>query len=97
MDYTEGRMNVTLPAEANSQTFRINVIDDNIIECSETFIVMIESVSPCGVTNGIVNSTEIIIIDDDSKLYVATQLHITQNKYDIFVITQVRGKAEEKC
>ena len=37
---------------------------------------MIESVSDCGAPNGIVNSTEVVIIDDDSKFskVVYTQL-----------------------
>ena len=45
----------------------INIADDNIVECSESFNLRIVSVSDGGVITGSVNSTEVIIMDSDGK------------------------------
>ena len=50
------------------QSFMINIIDDNIVECVESFSVVMTSVTTCGVTIAdINNSSEVVITDDDSK------------------------------
>ena len=67
MDYTGGMRMVTVLAGVMTQQFIISIIDNNIVECVETFTVTISSVTTCGVTIGSVSSTEVRITDDDSK------------------------------
>ena len=45
----------------------INIADDNNVECSESFNLRIVLVSDGGVITGSVNSTEVIIMDNDGK------------------------------
>ena len=49
------------------QTFTMTIVDDNTVECNETFNVTISSVTTCGVTIGNDSSTEVKITDNDSK------------------------------
>ena len=49
------------------QTFTINIIDNDIVECNETFNVTMMSVTTCGVTIGSNRISEVIIRDDDGK------------------------------
>ena len=58
---------VTVPAGVMMHPFTILITNNNIVECVETFIVTISSVTTCGVTIGSVSSTEVRITDDDSK------------------------------
>ena len=60
-------MMVTVPAGVMTQSFTLSIADNDIVECVETFIVTITSVTSCGVTIGSVSSTEVRITDDDSK------------------------------
>ena len=66
-DYTGGSRMVTVPAGVITQSFTIATVNNDIVECDETFTVTISSVTTCGVTIGRDNSTEVIITDDDSK------------------------------
>ena len=66
-DYTGGMSIVNVPAGVMMHPFMINIINLNVVECVETFIVTISSVTTCGVTIGSVSSTEVRITDDDSK------------------------------
>ena len=50
-----------------TQPFTVDIVDNNIVECDETFIVTITSVTTCGVTVGNNNRSEVTITDDDSK------------------------------
>ena len=61
-------MTVNVPAGVTTQPFTINIIDNNIFECNETFNVTIVSVTTCGVTIGSDNISEVMITDDDGKL-----------------------------
>ena len=45
----------------------INIPDDSIAECSESFNLEIVAVRDGGVIIGSVNNTEVIIMDDDGK------------------------------
>jgi len=56
---------VGIPAGVSTQSFTINIIDNDVVECDEVFSVTIESVSTCGVTTGDVISSNVTIIDDD--------------------------------
>jgi len=64
-DYNGGRIVVDVPAGVLSQSFLINITDDSIVECNETFSVVIETVSTCQVTIGNVNTSEVTKIDND--------------------------------
>ena len=66
-DYTGGSRMVAVPAGVMMQSFTIDIVNNSIVECDETFTVTISSVTTCGVTIGRDNSTEVIITDDDSK------------------------------
>ena len=67
VDYTGGTRMVIVPAGVMMHPFTIPITNNNIVECVETFIVTISSVTTCGVTIGSVSSTEVRITDDDSK------------------------------
>ena len=58
---------VNVPAGVMMQSFTVAISDDDIVECDETFIVTITSVTTCGVTVGSNNMSEVTITDDDSK------------------------------
>ena len=66
-DYTGGSRMVAVPAGVMMQSFTIDIVNNSIVECDETFTVTISSVTTCGVTIGSDSSTEVIITDDDSK------------------------------
>ena len=67
VDYTGDVSMITVQAGILTQEFAVPIVDDNITECNETFTVTISSVTTCGVTVGSDSSTEVRIIDDDSK------------------------------
>ena len=55
-----------------STTLTINIIDDNIAECDETFTLTLSvPSSPCGVISGSVNTSEVVIRDDDGRRSVS--------------------------
>ena len=58
---------VDVSARVISQSFTVAIVDNDVVECDETFIVTILSVTTCAVTIGNNNSSEVIVIDDDSK------------------------------
>ena len=66
-DYSSSMEMISIPPGVMTQSFTISITDDNLVECVETFIVRILSVTTCGVTVGSVNNTQVRIIDDDSK------------------------------
>ena len=49
------------------QPFTINIIDNDIVECNETFSVTMVSVTTCGVTIGSNRISEVMIRNDDGK------------------------------
>ena len=66
-DYTGGIRVVNVLAGVMMQSFTVAISDNDIVECDETFIVTIMSVTTCGVTIGSNNMSEVTITDDDSK------------------------------
>ena len=48
--------------EEISKSFTVDIINDNITECYETFKLTL-SVSACGVVSGMLNTTEVTVID----------------------------------
>ena len=65
-DYS-GKTTVNVPTGVTTQPLIINIIDNDILECDETFNVAIVSVTACGVTIGSNNISEVMIKDDDGK------------------------------
>ena len=66
-EYSGEMILVDVPAGIMTQSFTITIVDDNIVECNETFIVAILPVTTCGVTIGNNSRSEVAITDDDSK------------------------------
>ena len=63
-DYHEGLIIITIPAGTLSQSFIINITDDDITECNRTFVMIIESASSCRYVIGNSSTTELVVIDD---------------------------------
>ena len=59
-------------------SFTISIVNNNIVECDETFNVIIMSVTTCGVTIGSDDRTVVRIADDDGRknviVYVCVKL-----------------------
>ena len=66
-DYIGGSIIANVSSGVLLQSFNINIVDDNIVECSEKYNVTITSVSSCGVTIGTSINSEVTITDNDSK------------------------------
>ena len=72
-DYNISRtITVNVPANEMSTSFTINITDDNIGECDETFTLTLSvPSSPCGVISGSVDTSEVMIRDDDGRRSVS--------------------------
>ena len=65
-DYRIDSTTVSVAAETTSKSFTINVINDNIAECDETFSLMLSiPTPPCEVVIGRNDTSEVMIRDDD--------------------------------
>ncbi|XP_065910088.1 uncharacterized protein [Dysidea avara] len=65
-DYISGSYNIIIPPEVVNVTFNISIITDNILEGDELFYLKIDSSSlPDNVTAGSLNTTSVMIVDDD--------------------------------
>ena len=61
-----------VPADKISVTFAVNIINDDITECNETFSLMLSiPTPPCEVVIGRNNTSEMIIRDDDGRRSVS--------------------------
>ncbi|GAA3940677.1 T9SS type B sorting domain-containing protein [Chitinophaga oryziterrae] len=70
-DYTSVPLTATIPANGNSVTVPVNVIDDDLIEGDETVILTITNItSTLPITIGTQRSATVIIKDDDSDMNV---------------------------
>ena len=68
VDYGSGPYTVTFPAGETSIQFDIMINDDNIVEGSETFNLVIQRNSlPSRVTRNNPGQATVTILDDDSK------------------------------
>ena len=68
-DYNSGPYNVLIPAGVTNVSFTVPIIDDNIIESNETFILTIKESSLSNrLAYGSYGATIVTIIDDDCKL-----------------------------
>ena len=66
-DYSGHARTITIPAGESSRSFSISVVNDNIVECTETFNISMQAISLQGVSIGSVNSIRASIIDNDSE------------------------------
>nr|WP_319401544.1 Calx-beta domain-containing protein [uncultured Carboxylicivirga sp.] len=64
---------ITLPANANSVTIPVNVIDDNIIEEDETVIVTLKSTNNSDVTIGSPINATVTIADNDANATISIE------------------------
>ena len=60
-------MVVTVPTGGMTQSFTVAIVDDDVMECDETFTVTILSVTGCAVTISNTSRTEVMIVDDDGR------------------------------
>ena len=72
-DYNSQRtIAVAVPANMMSTSFTINITDDNIAECDETFTLTLSvPSSSCGAVSGSVNTSVVMIRDDDGRKSVS--------------------------
>lgn len=90
-DYHMENTTVYVPDGVISQSFIINITDDEILECNETFIVTIRNFSICGFIIGRVDTTGVVIFADGGKQYIfhtkIQLLHIIINvdMYDYYI------------
>ena len=71
-DYQRKSITVMVPADKISVTFAVNIINDDVSECNETFSLMLSiPTPPCGVVIGKNNTSEVIIRDDDGRRSVS--------------------------
>jgi len=64
-------LNITIPANTTRVPIRIEIINDDVLERSETFrlsVMIPQSSSQLGLTEGSIPSTKVTINNDDSKL-----------------------------
>ena len=67
-DYRRDTTRVTIPANNTSTSVTINIINDDISECNESFKLMLDiPSSTCGVVIGNNDIAEVVIKDNDSK------------------------------
>ena len=64
-DFSGGMISINVSAGVATQSFTIDIFDDSIVECTESFSITILSASICTVAVGIDHSGEVIITDND--------------------------------
>lgn len=65
-DYSPGPYNITFSSEDVRVSFNISIVDDDILEPSEEFVLSIDSSSlPDGVTVGAQSNATVIIVDNN--------------------------------
>ena len=73
VDYISRPYHITFSAGIIQESFSISIIDDNILEETETFQLSINaSALPINVTSGSTDQAVVTILDNDSELYVGT-------------------------
>ena len=68
MDYIFTSSDLTFNATTSSQTVTIPILDDNIVEGSETIIVTLTSADPAAIVNP--SSASVTIEDNDGKRWL---------------------------
>jgi len=68
VDYNSGPCPITFPAGVTSVTFDVPIIDDNILEGNENFMLTIDQSSlPTGINRSYPGSGTVTIVDNDGK------------------------------
>ena len=82
-----------VPADKISVTFAVNIINDDISECNETFSLMLTNsipTPPCGVVIGRNDTSEVMIRDDDGrKVLVIMLCYIDQQEQCCHLTSQI--------
>ena len=77
VDYTSGPYSVTFPAGSSKTSFSLSIIDDNITENAEVFLLNID---PFSLSNNLVfgghNEAIVTIDDDDCKFTCYVCLYV---------------------
>ena len=60
-------MVVTVPTGEMTQPFTVAIVNDDVLECNETFTITILSVTGCAVTVSNTSRTEVMIVDNDGR------------------------------
>ena len=64
-DYIGGMVTFDIPAGVATQSFTIDVVDDNVIECDERFKITLLFATICNIAIGNDSNSEVIITDND--------------------------------
>ena len=79
---------LTFPADANNVLVNISILENNIREGDETFVIAIDSVA-CGGSLGNADATYVTIYDNDGMLFkcyvIKHSLYMDQNIYQCMV------------
>ena len=71
-DYRRHTATVNVPANVTSASFTINIINDDVSECNESFKLMLSvPSSTCGIIIGGNDTSEVMIRDDDGRRSVS--------------------------
>ena len=71
-DYRRNSITVNVPTNETSASFPVQIVNNNIAECDETFTLTLSvPSSPCGVISGSDDTSEVMIRDDDGRRSVS--------------------------
>ncbi|MCF6182583.1 Calx-beta domain-containing protein, partial [Lutibacter sp.] len=86
-DYTAILVTVTIPANTNSVTISVDVIDDNILEGDETVIITLQSTDNTNI--GVNTSLATVTIGDDDSVSVsiADAADVSEGTSSVFTVT----------
>ena len=70
IDYIGGIITINVPAEITAQSFTIDIVDNDLVDCGKRFNITIESATVCTVATGNESSSEVIIIDHNEGKYI---------------------------
>ena len=87
MDYDSGPYSITFPAGTTSVPFNISIIDDNILEDDENFILTVDLSSlPSNITANDPYQATVTIVDKDGKFTIMAKC--LDIMYTVFVNSQ---------
>ncbi|XP_061478182.1 adhesion G-protein coupled receptor V1 isoform X3 [Rhineura floridana] len=94
-DLSSARGNITFPPGTAVLIFNLLVLDDQIPEDDEIFIIHLRSVEGGAEINTSRNSVEIIIKKNDSPVRFTQSAYMVHEEDDILIIQVVRGKDDD--
>ena len=76
-DYLRNTVTINIPPKQMSALFPVQIIDDNIAECDETFTLTLSVLSSyCGVISESDDTSEVMIRDDDGRRSVSVNVSL---------------------